>query len=111
MILEFQRAEDFGANLARNRFRAQATGARPSPDPAQIARGNPLVLAKFKTMQRVDVCIPTTDGRELVLSRYTRPEAEQRVLLEQLRLTLPQQPPPKITARQVRESTPESATV
>ena len=68
------------------------------------------VLAKFKTMQMVDVCIPTTDGRELVLSRYTQPETEHRMLLEQLRLTLPQQPPPKITAKQVRETTPEPAT-
>ncbi len=65
------------------------------------------VIAKFKTMQMVDVRIPTTDGRELVLSRYTQPEAEHRMLLEQLRLTLPQQPPPKITARQVQETTPE----
>lgn len=68
------------------------------------------VIAKFKTMQMVDVRIPTTDGRELVLSRYTQPEPEHRMLLEQLRLTLPQQPPPKITAKQVRETTPEPAT-
>jgi hypothetical protein len=67
------------------------------------------VIAKFKTMQMVDVRIPTTDGRELVLSRYTQPEAEQRMLLEQLRLRLPQQPPPKITAKQLRQSTPEPA--
>src|SRR6478752_7506120 len=33
------------------------------------------VIAKFKTMQMVDVHVPTTDGRELVLSRYTQPEA------------------------------------
>ena len=60
------------------------------------------VLAKFKTMQMVDVCIPTTDGRELVLPRYTQPEAEHRMLLEQLKLTLPEQPPPRITAKEVR---------
>ena len=60
------------------------------------------VLAKFKTMQMVDVRIPTTDGRELVLPRYTQPEAEHRMLLEQLRLTLPEQPPPKITAREAQ---------
>jgi transposase len=58
------------------------------------------VLAKFKTMQMVDVHIPTTDGRELILSRYTQPEAEHRMLLERLRLALPEQPPPKITAPQ-----------
>ena len=68
------------------------------------------VLVKFKTMQMVDVRIPTTDGRELVFSRYTQPEAEHRMLLTQLRLTLPVQPPPKITAKQVRERTPEPAT-
>jgi len=61
------------------------------------------VLAKFKTMQMVDVHIPTTDGRELTLSRYTQPEAEHRMLLQQLRLRLPEQPPPKITAPQVRQ--------
>ena len=69
------------------------------------------VLAKFKTMKMVDVCIPTTDGRELVFSRYTQPEPEHRMLLEQLRLTLPKQPPPKITAKQVRETTAEPTTV
>lgn len=67
------------------------------------------VLAKFKTMQMVDVRIPTTDERELVLSRYTQPEAEHRVLLERLRLKLPEQPPPKITARQVRSTAPQPA--
>ena len=43
------------------------------------------VLAKFKTMQMVDVHVPTTDGRELVLSRYTQPEAEHRMLLDSSR--------------------------
>lgn len=69
------------------------------------------VLAKFKTMQMVDVRIPTTDERELVLSRYTQPEAEHRVLLDRLRLKLPEQPPPKITARQVRPTAPLPAAV
>jgi hypothetical protein len=44
------------------------------------------VIEKFKTMQMVDVKLPTTDGRELTLSRYTQPEPEHRMLLEQLRL-------------------------
>ena len=57
------------------------------------------VIAKFKTMQMVDVHVPTTDGRELVLSRYTQPEADHRMLLDLLRLKLPEQPPPKITAK------------
>ena len=69
------------------------------------------VIAKFKTMQMVDVHIPTTDGRELLLSRYTQPEAEHRMLLQQLRLSLPEQPPPKIAAAQVRHQTPTAAAV
>lgn len=67
------------------------------------------VIAKFKTMQMVDVCIPTTDGRELVLSRYTQPEPEHRVLLQRLRQRLPEQPPPKITAAQARQHAPAAA--
>ena len=67
------------------------------------------VIAKFKTMQMVDVHIPTIDGRELLLSRYTQPEAEHRMLLQQLRLRLPEQPPPKIAAVQVRKHAPEAA--
>jgi hypothetical protein len=56
-------------------------------------------LEKFKTMQMVDVHLPTADGRHLILSRYTQPEPEHRLLLDQLGLKLPAQPPPKITAR------------
>ena len=59
------------------------------------------VIAKFKSMQMVNVHVPTTDGRELIFSRYTQPETEQRMLLDQLDLKLPKQPPPKITAKQV----------
>jgi len=43
------------------------------------------------------VHVPTTDGRELVLTRYTDPEPELRLLLDKLRLELPAQPPPRIT--------------
>jgi len=60
------------------------------------------VLAKFKTMQMVDVRIPTTDGRELILSRYTQPEPEHR-MLQGMRMQLPEQPPPKITTSHVRQ--------
>lgn len=67
------------------------------------------VIAKFKTLQMVDVHLPTTDGRELILSRYTQPEAEHRMLLDQLRLSLPSQPPPKITATQVKKAIAEVA--
>jgi transposase len=69
------------------------------------------VLAKFKTMQMVDVHIPTTDRRELMLSRYTQPEPEHRMLLQGMRLQLPEQPPPKITASHVRRLVTEATPV
>src|SRR5215211_728742 len=58
-------------------------------------------LEKLGAMQMIDVHVPTSDGRELILSRYTQPEAEQNLLLEKLKLKLPEQPPPKITAAHV----------
>ena len=56
------------------------------------------VLEKFAAVQMIDVHLPITDGRELLLSRYTEPEPELRLLLTKLKLDLPTQPPPKITA-------------
>jgi transposase len=56
------------------------------------------VLEKFAAMQMIDVHVPTTDGRELVLTRRTEPEPELELLLDKLRLDLPPQPPPRITA-------------
>jgi transposase len=56
------------------------------------------VLDKFSTIQMLDVMFPTTDGRTLILSRYTEPNTDHKLLLEQLNLTLPPQPPPRITA-------------
>jgi len=53
----------------------------------------------------VDVRIPTTDGRELLLTRHTEPEPELKLLLERLRLELPAQPPPKISAAQTIAAT------
>ena len=55
-------------------------------------------LEKFAAIQMIDVHLPTTDGRQIVLTRYTQPENELRLLLERLKLTLPPQPPPKITS-------------
>ncbi|MDH5332100.1 MAG: IS1634 family transposase [Aquincola sp.] len=69
------------------------------------------VLAKFKSIQMVDVHIPTTDAREITLSRYTQPEPEHRMLLQQLQLRLPAQPPPKITPAQVRHVAPAANVV
>jgi transposase len=56
------------------------------------------VLEKFAAVQMLDVRIPTTDKREVVLTRYTQPEQELELLLNKLKLTLPAQPPPKITS-------------
>src|SRR5436190_370430 len=56
------------------------------------------VLEKFAAMQMIDVHMPTTDGRELMLTRYTEPEPELTLLLKKLKLDLPAQPPSKITA-------------
>ncbi len=59
------------------------------------------VLEQLAAIQMIDVHIPTTDGRCLVLPRYTEPESEQAFLLEKLKLTLPEQPPPKIYASEL----------
>jgi hypothetical protein len=67
------------------------------------------VLEKFAAMQMIDVHLPTTDGRELLLTRYTQPEPELNVLPKKLKLDLPAQPPPKITASTLPKPTPCSA--
>jgi hypothetical protein len=46
----------------------------------------------------IDVWIPTRDGRWLILPRYTQPAKDLQLLLEQIQLNLPSQPPPRITA-------------
>jgi len=56
-------------------------------------------LEKFAAVQMIDVHLPTTDGRELRLTRYTQPEPELQLLLKQMKLVLPPQPPPKIYPR------------
>lgn len=56
-------------------------------------------LEKFSAMQMIDVHLPTDDGRTVMLSRYTQPEKELQMLIEALRLELPAQPPPRITAK------------
>ena len=62
------------------------------------------VLEKFGAMQMLDVHFPTTDGRELIFSRYTQPEADQKLLLSQLKLSLPEQPPPRLNASRELET-------
>ncbi len=71
----------------RARLRPHAPGLTPRA-----------VLDKFAAIQMVDAHFPTTDGRTLILSRYTQPEANQKLLLQKLGLQLPDQPPPKITS-------------
>jgi hypothetical protein len=61
------------------------------------------VLEKFAAVQMIDVHLPTTDGRELVLIRSTKPEPELCLLLNKLKLELPAQPP-KVTAGPVPPS-------
>ena len=68
------------------RLRALAPGLTPRS-----------VLDKFAAVQMIDVHIPTIDGRQLLLTRYTEPERELKLLLAKLKLVLPEQPPPKIT--------------
>ena len=57
------------------------------------------VLDKFAAIQMLDVKFPTTDGRTLILSRYTEPNTDHKILLEQLNLTLPPQPPLRISTQ------------
>src|SRR5690349_23949861 len=59
------------------------------------------VLEKLSTIQMVEVWIPMLDGRWLVLPRHTQPEPDVQALLEQIRITLPPQPPPRIKASQL----------
>ena len=55
-------------------------------------------LAKFAAVQMIDVHLPTTDGREIILTRTTAPEPDLRLLIDRMNLVLPAQPPPKIAA-------------
>ena len=84
------------------------------PDNGRVRRHNPLVfeksrlapgltarsaLEKFAAVQMIDVHLPTTDGRDLLLTRYTQPELS--LLIQQLNLQLPPQPPPRIATANV----------
>jgi transposase len=53
------------------------------------------ILEKMASIQMIDVHLPTTDGRRIVLSRHTQPEKDVALLLVQLNLTLPEQPRPR----------------
>ena len=56
---------------------------------------------KEAAIQLVDVHIPTTDGRALIMPRYTEPETPQEMILEKLNLRLPKQPPPRIRGGEI----------
>jgi transposase len=71
----------------KNRLQIHAPGLTPTA-----------VLDKLATIQMIDVWIPTRDGRWLILPRYTQPSRDLKLLLEQIHLALPSQPPPRITA-------------
>jgi hypothetical protein len=75
----------------KQRLRALAPGLTPQA-----------VLEKFATIQMVDVHLPTTDGRYLVLPRYTQPNKDQQILLSRLKLEFPDQPPPRIRSEPTR---------
>ena len=66
------------------------------------------VLQSLSRIQMMEVHIPTTDGRVLVMPRHTEPEAEQKMILEQLGLELPPQPPPRIRQAEVAALTADS---
>jgi hypothetical protein len=46
------------------------------------------VLDKLGAIQMLDVHFPTTDGRTLILSRYTELNADQKLLVKPLELGL-----------------------
>ena len=64
------------------------------------------VLEKLAAIQMLDVSFPTTDGRRLVMPRYTEPSPEQALLLHQIKLVLPPQPPPRITTTAASDPLP-----
>jgi len=70
----------------KHRLRMHAPGLTPRA-----------VLEKLAGIQMLDVSFPTTDGRHLIMPRYTEPDPDQALLLHHLSLVLPQQPPPRIT--------------
>lgn len=77
----------------KQRLRALAPGLTPRA-----------VLDKLAAIQMVDIHLPTTDGRYLVLPRYTQPDQDQQLVLHHLQLKLPAQPPPRITAKALRSA-------
>ena len=63
-------------------------------------------IENFAAVQMIDLHIPTTDGRELLLTRYTEPEPELALLIHKLKFVLPAQPSPKISPSQIAPPAP-----
>jgi hypothetical protein len=74
----------------RNRLMIHAPGLTPAA-----------VFGKLATIPMVEVWIPLLDGRWLVLPRHTQPEPDVQALLDQVRITLPSHPPPRIKRSQL----------
>jgi transposase len=70
----------------------------PKPSASGVENAQPIspmrALSLLSTLQSADIVLPTTDGREIRLRRITEPTAEQKSLLHQLGLTLPDRPEP-----------------
>ena len=76
----------------------------PQPSASGVDNAQPMspmrALALLSTVQSADIVLPTTDGREIRLRRITEPSPEQKSLLHQLRISLPDRlnHPPKCSA-------------
>ena len=79
----------------RHRLQVHAPGLTPRA-----------VLEKLASIQAIDVCLPTSDGRRLVMPRYTEPEADLALLLHQLKIVLPKQPLPRLLSASRADSVP-----
>jgi hypothetical protein len=82
----------FMANILHVTLRRRLRDLAPGLTPRSV-------LEKFGAVQMIDVHLPTTDGRAVIMSRYTQPEPELQILLRQLRLSLPSQPLPRVMAK------------
>jgi transposase len=66
----------------------------PKPSGSEVENAQPMTpmkaIALLSTLQSADIVLPTTDGREIRLRRITEPTAEQKILLQQLGISLPE---------------------
>jgi transposase len=58
------------------------------------------MLELFRSIHLVEVWFDTADNRRICLPRITMPEPEHQTILDQIKWALPEQPPPRIYARQ-----------